>query len=335
MAVSNAENRLVLATGNKSELSVGYCTLYGDTVGGIAVHRRRLQARRLRARAPREPHPRAHPVAHDRQAAERRARAGSEATSDDLPAVRHPRRRARAGHRRRARRVPNRLRPQAPRARPWPASCAASTATNTSAANRRWCCASRRRPSGAEGSCRSSIATSCRNRPQTSAWIRRASKARWIRPPNPLPTAPVRPPPRSRNAPQARASPSTRATTRHASGKRIRRRAAAAESSAARAQLRASPSISAPHATSARCPPPLGPPRAIRRSPPGAGSALPAAASSFRQARPRPPSHTPPAPHAALPESRTRPSAPHPSSRTRSRSCRSDGRTPLCHPHRG
>ncbi len=37
MAVSNAENRLVLATGNKSELSTGYCTLYGDTVGGLAV----------------------------------------------------------------------------------------------------------------------------------------------------------------------------------------------------------------------------------------------------------------------------------------------------------
>jgi len=37
MAISNAENRLVLATGNKSELSIGYCTLYGDTVGGIAV----------------------------------------------------------------------------------------------------------------------------------------------------------------------------------------------------------------------------------------------------------------------------------------------------------
>jgi NAD+ synthase (glutamine-hydrolysing) len=37
MAVSNAEKRLVLATGNKSELSVGYCTLYGDTVGGLAV----------------------------------------------------------------------------------------------------------------------------------------------------------------------------------------------------------------------------------------------------------------------------------------------------------
>ncbi len=37
MAISNQENRLVLATGNKSELSVGYCTLYGDTVGGLAV----------------------------------------------------------------------------------------------------------------------------------------------------------------------------------------------------------------------------------------------------------------------------------------------------------
>jgi len=37
MAISNAESRLVLATGNKSELSMGYCTLYGDTVGGLAV----------------------------------------------------------------------------------------------------------------------------------------------------------------------------------------------------------------------------------------------------------------------------------------------------------
>jgi NAD+ synthetase len=37
MAVSNQENRIVLATGNKSELSVGYTTLYGDLVGGLAV----------------------------------------------------------------------------------------------------------------------------------------------------------------------------------------------------------------------------------------------------------------------------------------------------------
>ena len=37
MTISNLEHRLVLATGNKSELSIGYCTLYGDTVGGLAV----------------------------------------------------------------------------------------------------------------------------------------------------------------------------------------------------------------------------------------------------------------------------------------------------------
>lgn len=37
MACSNQEGRLVLCTGNKSELSVGYVTLYGDMVGGLAV----------------------------------------------------------------------------------------------------------------------------------------------------------------------------------------------------------------------------------------------------------------------------------------------------------
>ena len=37
MAVSNYEGRIVLGTGNKSELSVGYTTLYGDLVGGLAV----------------------------------------------------------------------------------------------------------------------------------------------------------------------------------------------------------------------------------------------------------------------------------------------------------
>ena len=36
MAVSNADRSLVLNTGNKSELAVGYCTLYGDMVGGLA-----------------------------------------------------------------------------------------------------------------------------------------------------------------------------------------------------------------------------------------------------------------------------------------------------------
>ncbi len=37
MAISNREGAMVLATGNKSELSVGYCTLYGDMAGGFAL----------------------------------------------------------------------------------------------------------------------------------------------------------------------------------------------------------------------------------------------------------------------------------------------------------
>ncbi len=37
MAMSNKFGHLVLTTGNKSELGVGYCTLYGDMVGGLGV----------------------------------------------------------------------------------------------------------------------------------------------------------------------------------------------------------------------------------------------------------------------------------------------------------
>ncbi len=37
MALSNTRGALLLTTGNKSELSVGYCTLYGDMSGGLAV----------------------------------------------------------------------------------------------------------------------------------------------------------------------------------------------------------------------------------------------------------------------------------------------------------
>jgi NAD+ synthase (glutamine-hydrolysing) len=37
MALSNKFGALVLSTGNKSELGVGYCTLYGDMAGGLAV----------------------------------------------------------------------------------------------------------------------------------------------------------------------------------------------------------------------------------------------------------------------------------------------------------
>jgi NAD+ synthetase len=37
MAVANQEGQLLLSTGNKSELAVGYCTLYGDMNGGLSV----------------------------------------------------------------------------------------------------------------------------------------------------------------------------------------------------------------------------------------------------------------------------------------------------------
>lgn len=37
MFVSNSQGRLLLSTGNKSEIAMGYCTLYGDMCGGLAV----------------------------------------------------------------------------------------------------------------------------------------------------------------------------------------------------------------------------------------------------------------------------------------------------------
>ncbi len=37
MSLANKENHLLLTTGNKSELAVGYCTIYGDMCGGLAV----------------------------------------------------------------------------------------------------------------------------------------------------------------------------------------------------------------------------------------------------------------------------------------------------------
>jgi len=37
MALSNASGAIVLSTGNKSEMSMGYCTLYGDMSGGLSV----------------------------------------------------------------------------------------------------------------------------------------------------------------------------------------------------------------------------------------------------------------------------------------------------------
>jgi NAD+ synthetase len=62
MTVANRQGAMVLATGNKSELSVGYCTLYGDMCGGLAplgdVRKREVyaiaQLERFRGRVPQE-----------------------------------------------------------------------------------------------------------------------------------------------------------------------------------------------------------------------------------------------------------------------------------------
>ena len=77
MALSNKTGRIVLTTGNKSEMATGYCTLYGDMAGGFAVIKDvaktlvyRLVRLEERARA-REVDPRAH---HDPAAVGRVAR---------------------------------------------------------------------------------------------------------------------------------------------------------------------------------------------------------------------------------------------------------------------
>ena len=61
MALTNANRGwLVLTTGNKSELAVGYSTLYGDTAGGFAVIKDVPKTARLRPLPPRQ---RARPAA--------------------------------------------------------------------------------------------------------------------------------------------------------------------------------------------------------------------------------------------------------------------------------
>jgi NAD+ synthase (glutamine-hydrolysing) len=60
MALSNDRGGLVLTTGNKSEMSVGYSTLYGDMAGGLAVLKdvpKQLVYRLVEHRNAREPQP--------------------------------------------------------------------------------------------------------------------------------------------------------------------------------------------------------------------------------------------------------------------------------------
>ena len=83
MALSNKFGWLVLATGNKSELSVGYSTLYGDIAGGFALIKDVYKtdvfrlSRWLNERAGRELIPRVdHRARPERRAARRPARRG-------------------------------------------------------------------------------------------------------------------------------------------------------------------------------------------------------------------------------------------------------------------
>ena len=128
MAISNKLGHMVLTTGNKSEMSVGYATLYGDMCGGYSVLKGRLQDDGLRAGALAQRNPagrrqgsgrRGHTRRHHHQAAVGR----TQARSDPTRTACHPTRcsttssnacRGRAGHRR-DRRARSRRRRRAPR----------------------------------------------------------------------------------------------------------------------------------------------------------------------------------------------------------------------------
>ena len=137
MALSNAHGWLVLTTGNKSEMSVGYATLYGDMAGGFAVIKdvpKTLVYELVRHRNAASPEPLV-PAVRDRAPTVGRAAPGP-ARRRLAAALRGPRpdpRRLRGGRplarRDRRRRAPTRRRRRGP-AR-W------STAPSTSAARRR------------------------------------------------------------------------------------------------------------------------------------------------------------------------------------------------------
>ena len=87
MALSNKFGWLLVATGNKSELSVGYATLYGDMAGGLRAAQGRVQDGRLPPRPPpeRAGRPRADPAV-DRSTARRAPScAQNQRDEDSLP----------------------------------------------------------------------------------------------------------------------------------------------------------------------------------------------------------------------------------------------------------
>ena len=144
MAISNKFNLMVVTTGNKSEMSVGYATLYGDMNGGFnpikdiyktEVFRLSSLAQHLEARRRAGSVRHRHPGEHHHPAAERGA-----AREPDRPgfaaALRRARRDPRAAGRARGLAC-RRSSPTASTARRSRASIACSTSPNTSAASRR------------------------------------------------------------------------------------------------------------------------------------------------------------------------------------------------------
>ena len=92
MALSNEFGWMVLTTGNKSEMAVGYFTIYGDSVGGLRGHQGRAEDEGLRA-VPVRQRPRRtrdHPGGRHHEAAVRRA-ASRPARRPEPAAVRDPR----------------------------------------------------------------------------------------------------------------------------------------------------------------------------------------------------------------------------------------------------
>ena len=84
MALSNKFGALVLTTGNKSEMSTGYCTLYGDMVGALAVIGDVMKTRVYALEPVCESRARGDSVGDDREAAFGGAAAGA-ADTDSLP----------------------------------------------------------------------------------------------------------------------------------------------------------------------------------------------------------------------------------------------------------
>ena len=157
MSLSNKAGSLVLTTGNKSELAVGYCTLYGDMAGGFAVIRD-VPKTLVYALCPlAQRRRRGHPPVGAGQAPVGRA-APRPARHRLAAALRGPRPDPRGL--RRGRRQPRRAgRQAASTATPWPRSSAWSTGPSTSAARPRPAPRSPAAPSARTAACPSPTAS--------------------------------------------------------------------------------------------------------------------------------------------------------------------------------